>query len=703
MTRVGNDLKSVQTQQVGAGAVALDAQLSALRQATSLDEIGKQLRGIADQLPVDRSAAGETKAAASAAKAWAGQVFQAAKVAFQGKPKGLRDVFAEADKANVKLFLGTSTPEGAQKLAQESGLEIGRKDFKIFSTGDPFTFLGTSGDSSKKLAAQPENVSGKTVLVVQGDGNYAPAGKDAKYDLPTLVAESLQVAAAAKSNGASRVMLVLPEALDPSRNPDDKFAALTQRLAVATGVDIKDIRYVTGLENRPADGATKAGVRQGLEGLGPKTREVSQALTALESAGDVRGIEKALRQLEIQIGGLRGKHGDVATKLARTVADALALKMQQLVPGFGENSVLTQGNRVTVLSGQSNPALAEDIAQHLGASYGKTSLSMPSGGSPRVDFGANVAGKDVVIVQTSRQDPATEPEARQSSMALLAEALMTFQSAVERGANDVTLVLPYMPNARSDKRDQKGVATYAALVANWVDAIVDDAKKLQEARGKRLDFTPRVVMVEPHDPHVPEYFFPVPVDVISGAKILTHRVIEDLGRDNLVLVRPDEGAAKRTAVLGKELKLPVVDGQKMRDDNNETAKVGKLAHPEDVAGKNLLVVDDEIATGGTMRQTVAMLAAAGAAHVNVAVSHANMPLEPEARFDAMRKLIDSAADGVKQAIADGLLPEGSAVPSVRLYLLDTQPVGAIPPDLEGRVIVVSAADAVSKAVRGEVQ
>jgi ribose-phosphate pyrophosphokinase len=329
-----------------------------------------------------------------------------------------------------------------------------------------------------------------------------------------------------------------------------------------------------------------------------------------------------------------------------------------------------------VLAGQSNVTLAEDLAQRAGAAVGVSRLEASASGAPRVDFGVGVAGKDVVIVQTSRPDPGAAVQ--HSTMAHLAEALLLFQSAVERGARDVKLVLPYMTNARSDKIDQKGVAAYGSLVARWIDAVVDEGRKVADARGQRTGFRPRVVLVEPHDQHTP-YFFRTPVDVVSGGAVLATRVIDDVGKDGLVLVRPDEGAAKRTAVLGKQLGLPVVNGQKSRADNNETATIDQLGSKSDVDGKKTLIIDDEIATGGTMRKTVAHLRALGATEVHVAVTHANMPLVPEERHEAMRKLKEAGAS--------------------RLYLMDTQPVGAVPADLRDFVVVVPSADAIATTAR----
>lgn len=656
-------MKVQQTQNTStrpADLVALDQRLSGLRGAGSIAEIGAQLKALAGALPDGGVSIAELP--------------QVAKTALRSAPASLSGTLQAAAKdGDVKVFLGSTAPHQARETAKELGLAVGASDFKVFSTGDPFTFLGRPADKDKGVTAEAEDVQGKTVYVVQG-GKNGVAG--VKHDLPTLVTEALQTAYAAVTNGADRAVLLLPEILDPAKHPDDKFSALVHRLAIASGVDVEDIKYVRALNPGELDGTAPADVRQGLPSLGPKTREAEQGLASLASATSMDQLEAGLKKLDLAVSGLEGKYGDAARVLAQKTADVLAERMALLVPGFGDNAVLSTGAKTVVLAGQSNPALGEDIAQSSRGAFAQSKLSFDDHGRPRADFGGSVQGKDVVIVQTTRQDPGSALEDRQSVPAMLAEALLLFQSAMEKGASDVKLVLPYMPSARSDKNDQKGVGAYAGLVARWVDAIVEDGEKLARARGKRTEFKPRVVLVEPHDPHNP-VFFRTPVSVVSGAEVLMNQVLADIGRENTVLVKPDEGATKRTAGLAKSLHLPMVDGQKSRADNNEKASVDALGAKSDVDGKKCVVVDDEIATGGTMRQTCQLLKKSGATEVHVAVSHANMPVDATERHEAMRKLKDAGATS--------------------LYLLDTQPVGALPPDLEGFVHVVSAADAITVA------
>lgn len=640
-------MKTISTQGAGAptttrtGDASLDAKLDALRNAGSLTEIGAAIRALDQGLPGGP---------------------EAFRDALARRPGGVRPLSADlAPGGDVKLFCGEATPDAVKAAAGQLGIDIAAKDFKIFSTGDPFVFLGTPPDSKAGKKGEAEDVRKKTVVVVQGNASYTPPAGQERYDAPTLVAEALEIAFAAKSaGGAKKTIVVLPASLDPVANPGSQFAGLVARLAKATGVD--EVRYNAALDQQgKVDALTSGGVRAGLPSLGPKTAEVGKWLDTLAGAQDLGAVSRSLAQLDIALTGLKGKYGEHAKAYARQVADVLTERMNALVPGLPTGVAASAEGRTMVFTGHSNPELARDLASQLGAELGGSVVQF-GGEAPYAKLGTEVKDRPVSIVQTTRHSPDAEGAGRQSSMAFFFEALALCDEAKKAGASDVTLVLPYMPNARSDKSDQKGVGAYAAMVARWVD---------------ELDLG-RVVLVEPHDIHVPA-FFRTPVTVISGAEILTKQALEDLGRKDLVLVRPDEGATKRTKKLAEDLELPMVNGQKSRSDNSETAKVDALGNKSDVDGKICLVNDDEIATGGTMRQTVAHLKEMGAKAVHVAVSHANMPIDAEARHEAIRKLKDAGADS--------------------LYLLDTQPVGKMPADLAGFVRVVSAASAIAEEVR----
>lgn len=648
MTRIGPEPASVLA--LPGGSPTLEVALERLGAARSLQEIGARLQDVAGLLP--------------AAQASVSPVARAVTQAAMSEPTGLRPLtLAVDDPSRVTLFLGSATPESARARAKEEaarqpGAKLASHEFKIFSTGDPFVFLGQGPDKTTGRKAAPENVAKRTVVVAQGDVSDAE-NAGARFDRATLVAEAMQIALAARENDAKKVILVLPSSFDPELHPTDRLAKLVARLAADPTLGIDELQYRRELDRVPAP-RIESGLRPGLVPLGPKLEGATAALELLHAAQDLPSIQRALTRLGVELSAISAFEQD-ARVLTREVLRTIVDKVTALVPGLPSGAAGALGDKTVVFSGQSNPALAGDVAATLKAELG-ASYTEFSGGVPYPKLMTPVKDRPVVVVQTSREDPGKAQEARNSSMALLVEALLLCESAKEAGAKDVSLVLPYMPSARSDKKDQDGVGTYAKLVARWVDAVGVDS----------------VVLVEPHDPHTPYFFGTKNVRVVSGAAVLARHIMETTGDENLVLVRPDAGAQKRTKGLAEALDLPLVDGEKSRSDNNEKASVDALGDKSDVDGKRCLVIDDEIATGGTMRQVCERLKDMGAEEVIVAVSHANMPDTLEARHEAMRKLRDSGAD--------------------KLYLLDTQPVGALPEDLQSFVKVVSAAEAISEKV-----
>lgn len=253
-------------------------------------------------------------------------------------------------------------------------------------------------------------------------------------------------------------------------------------------------------------------------------------------------------------------------------------------------------------------------------------------------------------------------------MALLVEALLLVEEAKDAGAGPVSLVLPYMMNARSDRggrvdSKEKGVGAYAAMVARWVETVGAD----------------NVVLVEPHDLHTPYYFRSRNVRVVAGATLLANHVIAKLGKEDLVFCRPDAGAQKRMAGLAQETGLPLVDGEKSRAGHDDHAVVKTVGNVTEVEGKKVMIVDDEAATCGTMAGTIEKIMKNGPTEIHVAMSHANMPMDLDDRYAALRRMKDAGA--------------------AKVYFLDTQPIGPLPDDLEDFVEVVSAASAIAEELK----
>ncbi|MCX6779005.1 MAG: ribose-phosphate diphosphokinase, partial [Candidatus Magasanikbacteria bacterium] len=188
----------------------------------------------------------------------------------------------------------------------------------------------------------------------------------------------------------------------------------------------------------------------------------------------------------------------------------------------------------------------------------------------------NVRGHFVVIIHT--QVPPVNDH--------LIE-LFTLLDAIENsGAEDVLLVFPYMPYARSDRKNQPRISTMAPRLAHiFVNSF-----------GIR-----RVLLLDPHDGHTKHFFTPA-ADEISALYLLADYIktqfFLEKKKEECAIVFADAGAAKRFGHLAHLVSLPVAYIDKDRPDNGENPDIKKVVG--DVRGKFCILIDDEILTGGTV-------------------------------------------------------------------------------------------------------
>lgn len=316
--------------------------------------------------------------------------------------------------------------------------------------------------------------------------------------------------------------------------------------------------------------------------------------------------------------------------------------------------------RGLVIGGRSHPALARRVAEQLGADLQLEDRPVPLG-----DGLASASGRSVAIVQTTRCEPGRAAGHIYSGCAPFVELLSLGLAARRARARAIAVVMPYMLNARSDRRGP-GHGAYASLIAHWIDA-------LEPAR---------LVLVEPHDTHVPEYFR-TRVRVIGGAEILCREIVARTGREGALLVAPDPGAARRVLAISRELSLPMLVGNKLRLDHAAAAAIHTF-EGGDVSGKRCIVIDDEIATGSTLVKTVEHLHGHGAAEVHIGVSHVNMPLDPDRRREVLQRLLGAGPSG-----------------RTHFHALDTQPIGEIAADLREYIHILEIAPAIAAAIAQE--
>ncbi|MFC8732531.1 ribose-phosphate diphosphokinase [Luteimicrobium sp. NPDC057192] len=245
---------------------------------------------------------------------------------------------------------------------------------------------------------------------------------------------------------------------------------------------------------------------------------------------------------------------------------------------------------IVVFSGTAHRGLAEDICAALGAELSPVEITRFSNDCLQVQLQANCRQRDVYVVQ-----PLVPP-----TQDALMELLLMLDAARGASAAQITAVIPHYAYARSDKKDASRISIGARLVADLLVTAGAD----------------RVLTMTLHAPQV-HGFFSVPVDHLTALGILAdHFRVQDL--TDTVVVSPDFGNAKTANQLARLLGLPVAAGSKRRL-GDDTVVIDTIVG--DVAGKRAIILDDEIATGGSIVELLDRLAAEGAREVSVATTH----------------------------------------------------------------------------------
>ena len=247
-------------------------------------------------------------------------------------------------------------------------------------------------------------------------------------------------------------------------------------------------------------------------------------------------------------------------------------------------------DRCKVFTGNSNRQLAEEICNYLKLPLGKIRVGRFSDGEISVKIEENIRAKDVFIIQ-SISSPVNEN---------LMELLVMIDAAKRASAERITAVLPYYGYARQDWKDQPRVPITAKLVANLITAAGAN----------------RVLTMDLHTPQI-QGFFDIPVDHLFAAPVLI-KYFRGLNLSNLVVVAPDVGSIKAARAFAKRLhaSLAVVD---KRRNSPESVEVMNLIG--EAKGKNVIIVDDLIATGETLCEAATVLKEKGARNIYASITH----------------------------------------------------------------------------------
>jgi ribose-phosphate pyrophosphokinase len=247
-------------------------------------------------------------------------------------------------------------------------------------------------------------------------------------------------------------------------------------------------------------------------------------------------------------------------------------------------------NELAVFSGSAHPELAEEICARLGVPLLPTRLKRFSNDCLEVQLQANCREQDVFLIQ-----PLSAPVQDN-----LMELLLMLNAARGASASRVTAVIPFFSYARSDKKDAPRISIGGRLVADLLSTAGAD----------------RVLTMTLHSPQV-HGFFSVPVDQLHALSELSeHFRSYDLSR--AVVVSPDLGNAKNAAHFAKRLGLPVAAGAKERISDTEVRLSALIG---DVRDRDVIVLDDEISSGGSILELLQHLRHHGARSVRVATTH----------------------------------------------------------------------------------
>jgi ribose-phosphate pyrophosphokinase len=247
-------------------------------------------------------------------------------------------------------------------------------------------------------------------------------------------------------------------------------------------------------------------------------------------------------------------------------------------------------NNIVVFSGQAHPDLARAICRRLKVPLSPATTATFSNDCLGVQLAANCRQADVFIVQ-----PLTPPVQHH-----LTELLLMLDAARGASAARLTAVIPHFAYARSDKKDAPRISIAARLVA---DLLVTAGAN-------------RVLTVTLHSPQV-HGFFSVPVDHLNALTVIAQH-FRRRTLTNTVVVSPDLGNAKEAAHFARILRLPMAAGSKKRLSDDRVV-IDTLVG--DVDGKNVIVLDDEIANGGTIVEVLNKLRERRVKQIAVACTH----------------------------------------------------------------------------------
>ncbi|MCC4367875.1 ribose-phosphate diphosphokinase [Limosilactobacillus reuteri] len=303
---------------------------------------------------------------------------------------------------------------------------------------------------------------------------------------------------------------------------------------------------------------------------------------------------------------------------------------------------IKNADNVRLFSLNSNPKLAEQIAQHVGIPLSKASISHFADGEIKITIDESIRGCEVYVIQ-SVSDPVNTN---------LMELLIMVDALRRASAAKINVVMPYYGYARQDRKARSREPITAKLIANLLE----------------MDQISRLVTIDLHAPQV-QGFFDIPVDHLQATSLFTEYIEEQNLGDDIVVVAPDHAGVNLARKYAERIKasIAIIDNR-----NDEVRERTEQEVPEyvigDVKGKTAIIVDDIVDTGVRMNLSAQALKNFGAAKVYGIATHAvlsadavntlqNSPLEKMIVTDTIQLPKEKEFPKLVQLSVDDLLKE----------------------------------------------
>lgn len=285
-------------------------------------------------------------------------------------------------------------------------------------------------------------------------------------------------------------------------------------------------------------------------------------------------------------------------------------------------------DKLVIISGNANMQLSKEISSQIGITLTKAMVAKFSDGEIRVKIEDNVRGKDVFVIQ-----PTCFPVNDN-----LVELLILIDALKRASSGRITAVVPYYGYARQDRKDQPRVPITAKLVANLIVSSGAD----------------RLLTIDLHAGQI-QGFFDMPVDHLFAVNTFME-YFSKMDIKNLVIVSPDVGGIKTARAYAKRFgaSLAIVDKRRIDDGKTEVMHI-----MGEVKGKNVVIIDDLVATGGSLVEAAEALVKAGVKDIYAAITH------PVLCADAIQKIEKSP---IKELVVTNTIPleKSRQIPKIKV-------------------------------------